>query len=310
MLMMKWVIHATLAEQKNVSTDQMMTVLIHVLNDAAYIHEQSMTHRAIQSFNILIVSRESMIDKLEDIALSRSLTYKALEMTLRESYLLSDYSADIWSIDVLILQYSLFNCWRAHTSKWSSRRNVECQVSRSTWQGLTNIVNFMLNPEFRNRSSITNCSTRFFVEQNRARAMKSKEAQLYFTNLDFLRLQTMISRVSISALPLLFEIELQIITIVDFADRLKARISQILISRRGFHFKEMARRVHYDIEKSSALILNALTALLEKFREITDWTNTIDLRRLQQYVEKAHLAEKSDIVEFLHSLDVIRRCSK
>jgi len=100
--------------------------------------------------------------------------------------------------------------------------------------------------------------------------MKSKEAQLYFTNLDFLRLQTMISRVSISALPLLFEIELQIITIVDFADRLKARISQILISRRGFHFKEMARRVHYNIEKSSALILNALTALLEKFREITD----------------------------------------
>lgn len=208
MLMMKWVIHATLAEQKNVSTDQMMTVLIHVLNDAAYIHEQSMTHRAIQSFNILIVSRESMVDKLEDIALSKSLTYKALEMTLRESYLLSDYSADIWSIDVLTLQYSLFNCWRAHTSKWSSRRDVECQVSRPTWQGLTDIVNFMLNPEPRNRPSITNCSTRFFVEQNRAKAMKSKEAQLYSTNLDFLRLQTMISRVSTSALPLLSEIEL------------------------------------------------------------------------------------------------------
>lgn len=310
MLMMKWTIHATLAEQKNVSTDQMMTVLIHVLNDAAYIHKQSMTHRAIQSFNILIISRESMIDKLEDIALSRSLTYKALEMTLRESYLLSGYSADIWSIDVLILQYSLFNCWRAHTSKWSSRRNVECQVSRSTWQGLTNIVNFMLNLEFRNRSSITNCSTRFFVEQNRAEAMKSEEAQLYFTNLDFLRLQTMIPRVSTSALPLLSEIELQITTIVDPADRLKARTSQILISKRGFHFKEMARRVHYDIEKSPALTLNALAALLDKSRETTDWTNAIDLRRLQQYVEKAHLAEKSDIVGFLHPLDVIRRCSK
>ncbi len=310
MLMMKWVIHTTLAEQKNVSTDQMMTVLIHVLNDAAYIHEQSMIHRAIQSFNILIISRESMINKLKDITLSKSLTYKTLEMTLRESYLLSDYSADIWSIDVLTLQYSLFNCWRTHTSKWSSRRNVECQISRSTWQDLTNIVNFMLNLELRNRSSITNCSTRFFVEQNRAKAMKSKEAQLYFTNLDFLRLQTMISRVSISALPLLFEIELQIITIVDLADRFKARISQILILKRNFHFKEMTRRVHYNIEKSSALILNALTALLEKFREITNWTNAIDLRRLQQYVKKAHLIEKSDIVEFLHSLDVIRRCSK
>lgn len=280
MLMMKWVIHATLAEQKNVLTDQMITVLIHVLNDAAYIHEQSMTHRAIQSFNILIISQESMINKLEDIALSRSLTYKTLEITLRESYLLSDYSADIWSIDVLTLQYSLFNCWRAHTSKWSSRRNVECQISRSTWQDLMNIVNFMLNLELRNHSLITNCSTRFFVEQNRARVMKSKEAQLYFTNLDFLRLQTMISRILISALPLLFEIELQIITIVDLADHLKARISQILISKRDFHFKEMTRRVHYDIEKSSALILNALTALLEKFREIMNWTNVIDLRRL------------------------------
>lgn len=310
MLMMKWIIHATLAEQKNVSTDQMMTVLIHVLNDAAYIHEQSMTHRAIQSFNILIVSRESMVGKLEDIALSKSLMYKTLEMTLRESYLLSDYFADIWSINVLTLQYSLFNCWRAHTSKWSSRRDVECQVSRSTWQGLMNIVNFMLNLELRNRSSITNCSTRFFVEQNHARAIKSKEAQLYFTNLDFLRLQTMISRVSTSALPLLFEIELQIITIVDLADCLKARTSQILISKRGFHFKEMTRRVHYDIEKSSALTLNALTALLEKSREITNWTNAIDLCRLQQYVKKAHLTEKSDIVEFLHSLDVIRRCLK
>lgn len=280
MLMMKWVIHATLAEQKNVLTDQMITVLIHVLNDAAYIHEQSMTHQAIQSFNILIISQESMINKLEDIALSRSLTYKTLEITLRESYLLSDYSADIWSIDVLTLQYSLFNCWRAHTSKWSSRRNVECQISRSTWQDLMNIVNFMLNLELRNRSLITNCSTRFFVEQNHARVMKSKEAQLYFTNLDFLRLQTMISRILISALPLLFEIELQIITIVDLADHLKARISQILISKRDFHFKEMTRRVHYDIEKSSALILNALTALLEKFREIMNWTNVIDLRCL------------------------------
>ncbi len=310
MLMMKWVIHATLAEQKDVSADQMMTVLIHVLNGAAYIHEQSMAHWAIQSFNILIVSRESMVGKLEGIALSRSLTYKAPEMTLRESYLLSDYSADIWSIDVLILQYSLFNCWRTHTSKWSSRRDVECQVSRSTWQDLTNIANFMLNLELRNRPSVTNCSTRFFVEQNRAEAMKSKEAQLYSTNLDFLQLQTMISRVSISALSLLSEIELQIITIVGFADRLKARTSQILILKRGFHFKGMARRVHYDIEKSSALILNALTALLEKSREITNWTDAIDLRRLQQYVEKAHLAEKSDIVGFLHSLDVIRRCSK
>ncbi len=80
----------------------------------------------------------------------------------------------------------------------------------------------------------------------------------------------MISRVSISALSLLFEIELQIIIIVGPADRLKARTSQILISKRGFHFKEMARRVHYDIEKSSALTLNALAALLEKSREITN----------------------------------------
>ncbi len=77
------------------SADQMMTVLIQVLNGAAYIHEQSMAHRAIQSFNILIVSRESMIDKLRGIALSGSLAYKAPEVALRESYLLSGYSADI-----------------------------------------------------------------------------------------------------------------------------------------------------------------------------------------------------------------------
>jgi len=310
MLVMEWAIHATLAEQKDVSADQMMTVLIHVLNGAAYIHEQGMAHRAIQPSNILIVSREPMIGKLGGIALSGSLAYKAPEVALRGSYLPSGYSADIWSIGVLTLQYSLFNRWWAHTSEWSSGRDVECQVSRPTWQGLTDIANSMLNPEPRNRPSATDCSTRFSVEQNRAGAMKSEEAQLYSTNLDFLRLQTMIPRVSTSALPLLSEIELQIITTVGPAGRLKARTSQILISKRGFHFKGMARRVHYDIKKSPALTLNALAALLDKSRETTDWTNAIDLRRLQQYVEKAHLAEKSDIVGFLHPLDVIRRCSK
>ena len=293
---MEWAIHETLAEQKNVSADEMKTILIQVLDGAAYIHEQGMAHRAIQPSNILIVSRKPMECKLGGIGLSGLLAYKTPEVTLRGSYLPSDYSVDIWSIGVLTLQYSLFNRWLARTSEWPSRSSIKSQVSRPTWQALTDFANFMLEPDPRNRPSATTCSTKL----SRVEATKSEEAQQHLMNLDFLRVQKDIPDVPNSYLSLLeFQPNSELNTSIT-VDHLKAR--KIL----GISFKEWdslleraARKVHYDAKKSRPLALTDLATLLEASNETRNWTDAIYLRRLQQYVEKAHLAEKSLLVGFV-----------
>lgn len=119
-------------------------------------------------------------------------------------------------------------------------------------------------------------------------------------NLDFLRLQKDIPSASNSYLSLLeFQPNLKLNTsiTVDFLEAWK--ILNMSFKEWDSLLERAARKVHYDAKKSRPLTLIDLATLLKAFNETRNWTNAIYLRCLQQYVEKAHLTEKSIIVGFV-----------
>ncbi|KAL9123896.1 MAG: hypothetical protein Q9217_006716 [Psora testacea] len=290
----EWPTYGSLAEQKLLSANEFMIVLRQVLEATACIHEHKIVHRNIVPSNIWIMSREPLKCRLGGFGSSAPLSLLAPEVYSRKSYLPDDYPADIWSIGVTVLRYSLFDRWFMQTSRWSVEPCLKAQVSRPgpSWHILTDSANAMLRFDDLDRPSAKDCLEDIALRKDDA-ILKPRAEQI-LENIDFLSRQTRIPNVPPVLLPLIPALSSETPITVDLTETRKAlEISPTV-------WNSVKVRLGLHSEQAQRATLPELATLLGGFSDIISQSGAIYVRNLHQHIESVHLATMSERVGFFH----------
>ncbi len=215
-LVTEWPTCGTLAEQTLVSAHEMILILQQVLEATDCVHEHNIAYRGIEPPNIWIMSRRPMKCKLGGFSPAAKSPYPAPEVYSRKSYLYDDYPADIWSLGLTVLRYSLFGRWYLRTSEWSIEPRIEAQSSRPDpgWQTLTGFANAMLCYDVVNRPSAKDCLKKISPKkEDDALIVQAKQT---LTNIDFLSRQKHVPGVPAQLMPLALDLDGEAPNTVNF----------------------------------------------------------------------------------------------
>ena len=252
----------------------MTVILQQVLEAAACIHEHNLVHRDIAPHNIWIMTRSPLFCKLLGFHSKTNFAHRAPEISARESYIDNDYPADIWSIGLIVLQYSLFGTW--HVPARSIEQHLENQRSRPDpiWQKLTSLANAMVDFDASKRPSAEQCLEMIGSQCEESCAIADTE-QL-FNNLQFLSSQEIIPGVPAALRPLLADVRWETQLTVD--------------ATLAWNILEIPQTIR---KAAKRLPLHRLAAPLVSLSSMEAQCNAIYVGNIEEQVKNVHLAKLS-----------------
>lgn len=206
-------------------------------------------------------------------------------MYSRRLYLSNDFPADIWSLGLSVLRYSLFSRWHLQTSKWSVERCIGAQTSRPDpgWQMLTSLANGMLEFNERHRPLAKDCLKKITVQNSDTTSTNGVKQTIVNTN--FLSSQKDIPGVPIKLKPLI-------------PNRCGEAQGTVNIHS-ALTILEISQTGRKETQEMSLL---GLARFLEGMDDMNAQINAIYMRKLHGHVEHAHLAEESTAIFAFHDL--------
>ncbi len=282
-LVVEWPTYGSLAEQTLVSAHELIIVLQEILEATVCLHENNIVHRGIEPSNIWIMSRRPMKCKLGRFSSTANPAYLAPEVYSGKPYLCNDYPADIWSLGLTVLRYSLFGRWHMPTSKWAVEQFPESQSSRPDpgWQMLTGIANAMLHIDGLSRLSAKECLS-MITGQDQIASSIDRPGQIR-KNIGFLSRQESLPGCPLQLKPLILDLKGEALQTVD-----NSTARRILKSSQA------------GLKAAQRSTLLQLAESLKSLSSMDAQTNAIYVSNLHEYVEHVHLAKCSTIVSFLH----------
>lgn len=261
----------------------MMIVLEQILGATAYIHEHKLVHGGVEPSDIWLMSRKPMNCKLGGFSHTVTSAYQAPEVRSRKYYLSDDHSADIWSIGLTVLRYSLFGRWFMQTSKWSDKPCAEAQCPRPGpgWDTLTDLANAMLHFDAFDRPSAKDCLEKIILQKHNATLIDGAKQTL--ANIEFLSGQKVIPDVPAHLIPLLRDLGGEAPKTVST----RKALSILKITQTGW-------------EETKRCTLIELAAFLDGLGDMSALTDAMYIRNLDNLVDHVHLAEESLKVFVIH----------
>lgn len=279
-------------DAQTLSYSQMITIIQQTLRAVNHLHINDIIHEDIQLINIYMFFIDSMKTKLDEFHSMRTKSSTSVKSWRHHVSEISRDSVryinvvDLWSIDITILQYSLFDRFCMSFSVWAQKwLNVQ-QILRSEWQSLTKLINTMLICDHHLHSFITECIST--LDQTESIDQTDHQHSL---NLSFLQKHKMTSLLK------LFCADVHRDSLIAIKTIEACKILSLFHQRTRILLDRARNMTNYCVNDDIYISLNDMITLLND-KNATSFTNAANLENLQINVQDVHLARMSEEIDF------------